>query len=379
MAAGLYELINNINKQVKTICCKIDQGSGGGGGGVPLSRNLTFNGVTQDLSSDRTWTINSLLTALPFTTDHINANGNQYVIGDVVYYNGNIYRCIASNDSILPTSTLYWTNLGVGNPVVQQPINWNSTSGNNQILNKPAISISTQGTSLYSTNPATSGFSTNDGIFLGVDAGFNASAASNSNFMGFEAGKNASNAYNSNFFGKQAGKDVTQGYESNFIGAEAGAFATNISYCNFLGNFAGRVANFADAANFIGLGAGAVASDTSSSNFIGREAGAQTINCGNSNFIGSYAGKFSVNAGGCNFIGNQAGFNSTGFNVIAIGTSAGNGNAMSGMTIISNSSLPSYTDRSAATTAITIGNGAVAGNTYLYYNQTTFAIEGVRL
>jgi hypothetical protein len=81
----------------------------------------------------------SPLTALPFTTDHLAATNNQYVVGDVVWYLGNVYRCIASNDSIIPTSTLYWTNLGAGFPLVQQPADWNSTSGNNQILNKPTI------------------------------------------------------------------------------------------------------------------------------------------------------------------------------------------------------------------------------------------------
>jgi hypothetical protein len=88
------------------------------------------------------WTIVSgsgTLVALPFTTDHITANGNPYVVGDVVYYLGNVYRCIANNDSILPTSPLYWTSLGPGYPLVQQPSDWNSTTGNNQILNKPTI------------------------------------------------------------------------------------------------------------------------------------------------------------------------------------------------------------------------------------------------
>jgi hypothetical protein len=79
------------------------------------------------------------LIALPFTTDHLSATGNAYAIGNIVWYNGNVYRCIAANDSILPTNTSYWVNLGVGFPTVQQPSNWNATSGNNQILNKPTI------------------------------------------------------------------------------------------------------------------------------------------------------------------------------------------------------------------------------------------------
>jgi hypothetical protein len=79
------------------------------------------------------------LLALPFTNDHLSSTGNQYLIGNVVWYNGNVYRCIANNDSILPTNTTYWVNLGAGFPLVEQPSNWNATSGNNQILNKPTI------------------------------------------------------------------------------------------------------------------------------------------------------------------------------------------------------------------------------------------------
>jgi hypothetical protein len=92
------------------------------------------------------------LVALPFTTDHLAITNNQYVVGDVVWYLGNVYRCIANNDSIIPTSTLYWTNLGVGYPLVQQLADWNSTSGNNQILNKPTIpTVGTWGALNYPT------------------------------------------------------------------------------------------------------------------------------------------------------------------------------------------------------------------------------------
>jgi hypothetical protein len=61
------------------------------------------------------------------------------VIGNTVWYNGNIYRCIANNDSILPTNATYWTNLGAGLQTIERPTDWDATSGNNQILNKPSI------------------------------------------------------------------------------------------------------------------------------------------------------------------------------------------------------------------------------------------------
>ncbi len=132
----------------------------GGGGGTPLrtqeegtnvstnttTLNFTGAGVTASLTSPGVVEVNvpgggggGTLVALPFSTDHLTATGNAYAINDVVYYSGNVYRCIASNDSILPTNATYWTNLGAGFPLVEQPSNWNATSGNNQILNKPTI------------------------------------------------------------------------------------------------------------------------------------------------------------------------------------------------------------------------------------------------
>jgi hypothetical protein len=80
-----------------------------------------------------------IMTAIAFSTDHLSATGNQYVIGNVVWYLGNIYRCIANNDSLLPTNTNYWTSLGAGFQTIERPADWTSSSGNNQILNKPTI------------------------------------------------------------------------------------------------------------------------------------------------------------------------------------------------------------------------------------------------
>jgi hypothetical protein len=78
--------------------------------------------------------------AIPYSADHINGTSNQYKVKDVVYYDGAIYQCIADNDSIIPTDTNYWTLLYAGGfPLIETPADWDSTSGNNQILNKPTI------------------------------------------------------------------------------------------------------------------------------------------------------------------------------------------------------------------------------------------------
>jgi hypothetical protein len=74
-----------------------------------------------------------------YNANHTTSTGNQYVIGDRVWYNGNVYRCIANNDALLPTNTTYWTLVAVGYRLRQSPVDWNATSGDYQILNKPTI------------------------------------------------------------------------------------------------------------------------------------------------------------------------------------------------------------------------------------------------
>lgn len=81
----------------------------------------------------------SASSSLEFNPNHIAATGNPYTIGDIVYYQGSIYRCIATNDAILPTSSAYWTLIGVGYRARQTPVDWNANSGDYQILNKPSI------------------------------------------------------------------------------------------------------------------------------------------------------------------------------------------------------------------------------------------------
>ena len=91
----------------------IDASGGGGGGGEFVSTEYNVN--------------------------HTTATGNQYVVGDRVWYNGSVYRCIANNDALLPTNTTYWTLVSAGYRLRQSPVDWNASSGDYQILNKPTI------------------------------------------------------------------------------------------------------------------------------------------------------------------------------------------------------------------------------------------------
>jgi len=74
-----------------------------------------------------------------YNANHTTATGNQYVIGDRVWYNGNVYQCIANNDAIIPTNTSYWQLVSTGYRLRQTPVDWNATTGDFQILNKPTI------------------------------------------------------------------------------------------------------------------------------------------------------------------------------------------------------------------------------------------------
>jgi nitrogen fixation protein len=77
--------------------------------------------------------------------DHISSLGNAYLAGDVVYYQGRIYKAKFNNDAILPSvgGNTYWSDLGTGERLRQINADWNSTSGDSLILNKPVIPTKT--------------------------------------------------------------------------------------------------------------------------------------------------------------------------------------------------------------------------------------------
>jgi hypothetical protein len=239
--------------------------------------------------------------------------------------------------------------------------------------------IANIGTSLYSVTPLAGPINTNNVIAFGFNAGQNATNAQSSNFFGSNAGNQATDASSSNFFGINAGRDATQAYNSNFMGTYAGYQATNANSSNFLGNGAGRSAANAAYSNFIGNSAGYNATNAADSNFMGVNAGKNATNANTSNFFGNRAGEGATTANNSNFFGEEAGKNSTGNNVNAFGVQANMGGSLSGQTVFANATIPSYLNYAAAALAITVPLGGVAGNTYLYHDQTNNALGTVRL
>jgi len=107
--------------------------TGGGGSAVgsiryDISQSLTSDDKNQAQSNmglaavassgsyaDLTNTPVLIKAAVPWSANHTIADGTRYLIGDVVYDNGNIFVANFENESIPTSSTLYWTNLGPGN------------------------------------------------------------------------------------------------------------------------------------------------------------------------------------------------------------------------------------------------------------------------
>lgn len=80
----------------------------------------------------------SMKAATPWTDKHTSGNNDQYQVGTIVYYMNSVYKCIATNDSIIPTNPLYWQYLGVADGYYsQEQADWNATSGSSFIRNKP--------------------------------------------------------------------------------------------------------------------------------------------------------------------------------------------------------------------------------------------------
>jgi len=97
------------------------------------------------VESGLTLTSQGVLVAPLWTPNHTTANGNYYKVDTLVNYEIDgvllVYRCIADNDSIVPTNDAYWVSLGAGYIIPQEKPDWDAVSGDSQILNKPDLSV----------------------------------------------------------------------------------------------------------------------------------------------------------------------------------------------------------------------------------------------
>lgn len=190
------------------------------------------------------------------------------------------------------------------------------------------------------------------------------------------------NTNNSVFFGKfsKTGNNNNNGVIAYGISAAG----DNIGNLVFAFGFAARN-NIGTNVVAIGNGAG---DNNQGSNVIGIGVNSSNLNRGTEVItLGSDAG---FQNQGNNVVG--LGYRSAGKNlkdnVIALGNSAGynsslnTGNNIAGVTMIATASLPTYVDHAAATNpvgGITIGNGGVAGTTYLYRRSSDNSIGYVSL
>lgn len=284
--------------------------------------------------------------------------------GDYVFLGVNQYLINTVTGNSISISSLVSNIANI--PSIQSPsdftiLNYRSVLANGNVVTAPIpvyFNTSTLTSNLLGIKLATN--NTFDNFFVGEQAG---------------SGTSVSGTV---FIGTQAGKDSTEARNSLFIGEQAGFQATNATFSTFIGTQAGSESLNCVSSIYVGENSGYQSSNGLNSVFLGQYAGAVTTSVYDSIIIGFNAGYQSSGSHVIAF-GRYSATNNSGTNVVAIGNEAGRNNSLSGKTIFSNTHLPSYSSRSAATTAITVANGASAGDTFLYYNSSNFQIEGVRL
>jgi hypothetical protein len=165
----------------------------------------------------------------------------------------------------------------------------------------------------------------------------------------------------------------------NNTGQDVNAFGATAAQDNNANNVNafGSVACATNQGNDVnGFGNGSAYNNVGSSlNALGNSAA--NINSGN--YVNALGNNSAYNNTGndVNAFGNTAAYNNAGDNVNAFGNGAGNDNLLSGQTIFSNASIPTYADRTAAALAITIFEGASPGCTYLYYDLSRNYISAI--
>ena len=182
------------------------------------------------------------------------------------------------------------------------------------------------------------------------------------NYQGNGAGRN-NTGVSLNAFGTDAGRDNASDNVNAF--GESSATSNTGNDLNAMGGLSGY-GNEGDSVNAFGA------------------------NACNGN-LGNYVNAFGENAcldnvgGNVHAFGQNAGRKNQQRHAVFIGVGAGynagtdTGNSIASVFVINNAILPSFVDSIAAATAITVLNGAVADNTYLYYDIGKGVIAAIRL
>jgi hypothetical protein len=230
--------------------------------------------------------------------------------------------------------------------------NGNNVNGADVIIDGGATHIFAVGLS------AAGGNTGNNVIALGSDAALN-NSGDYATAIGEEAAKS-----NTGFYVVGIGSEAAKSNIGNYVNA-MGRFSAEDntkSQLNAIGFFAGYK-NTGFSVNAIG-GEGVGLENTGDHlNAIGGACGFQ--NTGDYvNAIGTNAGRKNT-ANNSNFFGRNAGYDSVG----------DTGNTTShGVTVFSPESIPSFADQAAADAALTVGNGCVAGQIYLFRNEANDTI-----
>jgi hypothetical protein len=317
---------------------------------VPLSRQLTINGVTYDLSANRSWTISA-------------SGGSVQTLG----------------------TSLYSTSPAAGP-------NFSNTNG-----------IFLGGSS--GANASNASYSN----FIGRNTGLNATGSSYSNFIGDQAGSGAQDSFNSNFIGRNAGLNASNSRGSTFMGPFAGTGHTGAFEAVFIGNGAGASGGFygnsfgclkslfvgaqcgegaKNVTDSLAIGSSALRGASSNVECISMSVGSMEVASSNTRYyaFGSYSGRLSSNsidvigigtfatavsnnANNLIGIGNYAGYNNDNVsNTIALGNYAAVNNTLSGQFIVSPNTIPIFIDAVQAQTALAAG---ISGNRYFWLDQST--------
>jgi hypothetical protein len=149
------------------------------------------------------------------------------------------------------------------------------------------------------------------------------------------------------------------------------AIGNNSAYCNTGNNV--TASGYNSAFCNTGQSVTAVGYNSASCNTGGQvtASGYSSAYCNTGNYVtaSGYRSAYLNTGDNVIFLGQNAGFN------VGLGTS----NSLSNVVGISNVELPQYVDYTTASASINVLAGGVSGTTYLFYNTTTCAIEGIRL